>query len=161
MRGGVRVFAAAASVFLGAAAARPADVLNVAVVKYIRPSPHEPILAPTLKALRDRFGDSRVHVTELTMQDLEAASTSSTGPATLPHSQAAPTPIPTTAKAPPSSSVPKATSPPGPIFSAAALPLRPRRGLRRCASKAKSPAAATTPTDFFPSGSTRARPTPR
>ena len=52
MRGGVRVFAAAASIFLGAAAARPADVLNVAVVKYIRPSPHEPILAPTLIALR-------------------------------------------------------------------------------------------------------------
>ena len=73
MRGFVRIFAAAASIFLGAAAARPADVLNVAVVKYIRPSPHEPILAPTLKALRDRFGDSQVHVTELTMQDLETA----------------------------------------------------------------------------------------
>ena len=69
MRGGVRVFAAAASIFLGAAAARPADVLNVAVVKYIRPSPHEPMLAPTLKALRQRIGDSRDPVPELPKQE--------------------------------------------------------------------------------------------
>ena len=137
MRGGVRVFAAAASVFLGAAAARPADVLNVAVVKYIRPSPHEPILAPTLKALRDRFGDSRVHVTELTMQDLEAAIEE------------------------------RAID----IFIASAgfyrfNVINGARDLAALASRSypdpnHGEGSTTIPTDFFPSGSTRALPTPR
>ena len=71
MRRGLIIFAAA--ITLSAAAAEPPATLNVAVVNYIRPSPHEPILKPTLTALRTCFGDTNVHITELSMHDLEAA----------------------------------------------------------------------------------------
>ena len=47
--------------------------LYVAIVHYIRPSPHEPILTPTLQALRSRFGEKHVHVSEMTMEELEVA----------------------------------------------------------------------------------------
>ncbi len=47
--------------------------LYVAVVRYIRPSPHEPIIAPTVAALKTRFGAQHVHVTDLTMSELEDA----------------------------------------------------------------------------------------
>lgn len=47
--------------------------LNVAIVRYIRPSPHEPIIEPTIDALKKRFGGKRVRVTYLTMKELEEA----------------------------------------------------------------------------------------
>ncbi len=49
--------------------------LYVAVVRYIRPSPHEPIIAPTVAALKARFGARHVHVSDLTMPELEDAIT--------------------------------------------------------------------------------------
>ena len=55
------------------AATAPPAPLNLAIVRFIRPSPHEPIIEPTINALKARFGDNGVHVTELTMAELERA----------------------------------------------------------------------------------------
>ena len=101
----------------GTAAPAHADgILNVGIVRYIRPSPHEPVIEPTIAALKARFGAANVATVTLTMDELTrsirdkkvdvfiasavfTALTSSTARATSSRSQAAPTLIPTTATA--------------------------------------------------------------
>ena len=70
---GILLLAGAAGAEEAAAESAPPSDLYVAIVRYIRPSPHEPIIAPTVSALKGRFGADRVHVAEMTMTELEDA----------------------------------------------------------------------------------------
>lgn len=55
----------------GTAAPAHADgILNVGIVRYIRPSPHEPVIEPTIAALKARFGAANVATVTLTMDEL-------------------------------------------------------------------------------------------
>ena len=55
----------------GTAAPAHADgILNVCIVRYIRPSPHEPVIEPTIAALKARFGAANVATVTLTMDEL-------------------------------------------------------------------------------------------
>lgn len=59
-----------------AGSAEPADadgILNVGIVRYIRPSPHEPVIEPTIAALKARFGAANVATVALTMDELTRA----------------------------------------------------------------------------------------
>ena len=55
----------------GTAAPAHADgFLNVGIVRYIRPSPHEAVIEPTIAALKARFGAANVATVTLTMDEL-------------------------------------------------------------------------------------------
>ena len=48
-------------------------ILNVGIVRYIRPSPHEAVIEPTIAALKARFGAANVTTVTLTMDELTRA----------------------------------------------------------------------------------------
>ena len=53
-----------------AGTAEPADadgILNVGIVRYIRPSPHEAVIEPTIAALKARFGATNVTTVTLSL----------------------------------------------------------------------------------------------
>ncbi len=68
----VRNFAAAL-LFTAAAAVCAQEPMLVSVVDFLRPSPNEPIVDATLEALRQKFGEDKILVQTLTMDELSEA----------------------------------------------------------------------------------------